>query len=363
MGQGSYLWYILFPIVLSILAAFLYKSKNGGKVFVIILLFFSMFRGDNVGNDTKNYLDPHYIYLRSLNVDTDISGESILSLWGERIEFGSALLNGIVYSLDLHPRIIVFAYSIITLLFLYYALKKFKVNSVIALLMYVLIGQYFFSLSAARQMAAVSVFLFGLTFLFEQGKRKYLFSLYAVLGTSIHASCIFFIWIYFLRYLRIKKSVALVLMSVTCALMVISSINIMDYVYRLFSIEYVQNYSGFFDSSERSLLGRIIDVINFGFLIYVFSLRNHCKECDLRDILFVLAVLLYALFGHSSLLVARITFYITIFICVYISQSIIEARLLKRNSFFILLFCYWLIHIYGLRVWGDMLTSGYYLMF
>jgi hypothetical protein len=363
MNHGSEIWYVIFPIILSGIAFLSYKKKKGGLFFLFILLFFSMFRGDNVGNDTKNYLNDNTIYLRSLNLEKSISvtdlSEGNLS---EELELGTSFLNSLVYNFGLPSRTIIFVYSILTLLFLYYTLKKLKVNIVLGLLLYVLLSHYYFSFTAARQMAAVSIFLYGLTFLFDNSKKKFLFFLYAILASSIHSSCLFFIWVYFLRYVKISRSLMTIIMIVVCLFMVVSSINVMDYVYRLFRIEYIQRYMGFFDESERSLLGRVIDLINFGILIVIFCLRNN-KESDLYDTIFFVAVLLMAIFGHSSVLVARITYYITVFVCVYVAKIIIERDLFQRSDFSFLFFFYWFFCIYGMRTWADALTSGYYLMF
>ena len=361
--QGSELWYMVFPVIILGIALLHYRKPKTGLLLLFILLFFSMFRGDHVGNDTLNYLDENQISYSAANLNNGIDADNLIENFGNKIEFGAVLLNYIVYNMDLPPRLIVFTYSLLTILFLYFALKKLKVNTSLGLAFYVLAGLYFFSLSAARQMAAVSIFIYGFTFVFREDNKRFLFFPFIIIAASFHISALFYIWLYLLRSINLKRSFLLVVMTIICLFMILSSINIMDYVYRLFDLEYVARYMGEFDDSERSLLGRVFDLIRFGFLVYVYSIRKNGEKCDIYDTTFALAVVLMALFGHSSMLVARITYYITIVICMYIPKVMVEQRLLNNKQYMSFFIIFVITTINGMRGWADLLTSGYYLMF
>ena len=161
---GSFEWYYLFPIILTVVALFKFRSKRTGVLIFFILFFFNVFRGDGVGNDTMNYISWDRIQYLGGSYETEFTGIADL---GSNYELITIWMNRIVYMLNLHPRWIITMYSLITYIFLWIAFKKFRVNIAFASIFYVLLNLYFFSLSAARQMAAVSVILYAYSFLFE----------------------------------------------------------------------------------------------------------------------------------------------------------------------------------------------------
>ncbi len=361
--MGSDLWYYVFPLVVTTIGFLGYKNSTTGKLLLFLLLFFSMFRGDNVGNDTKGYMDSSRIEYKNSRISGGIDYEYALDNIGQETEYGDALLNSFVYRFNLSGRVIIFVYSLLTFLFLYAALKRLKINVALALVFYVMNTHYFFSLSAARQMAAVSIFLYGLTFIFCDDKRKYLFLLFTVLAAMFHTSAIFFIWVFFLRYIRCKRKLLIIISSFAVAVTVFLSFNILDIVYNVFDLDYISSYMGKFDESERAIKGRIFDVLRFSFIVYALIARTKEKDADLYDLLYCIAIVLMALFTHSNILVARVTFYITPFMCLYWAKIIVENRCLKKTPFVALMVMYLFLAEYEMGIWSSALRSGYYLMF
>ncbi len=361
--QGSELWYMVFPIIVLGIALLHYRKPKTGLLLLFILLFFSMFRGDHVGNDTLNYLDENQISYSAANLNDGIGADNLIDNFGKKIEFGAILLNYIVYNFDLPPRLIIFTYSIIAIVFLFLALKRLRINTSLGLLFFVLLSHYFLSFNFARQYCAIGLFIFGVTYLFRDDKSKCLFFIYTLLAAFFHISALFFSWMYLLRYVKVSRSLLLVLMSIVCLFTIFSSYNIMDYIYRLFNIEYVTRYMGEFDDSDRSLLGRLNDCIVYGFMLFLFYIRKGNRLCDLYDILFALSIVLMALMGHSSWLVSRITFYSTAFCCFYIPKVVLEKKALANNHFLVFFSIYCVVIVYGFRTMADAMTSGYYLMF
>ena len=151
-------------------------------------------------------------------------------------------------------------------------------------------------------------------------------------------------------------------MALFSLITIFMSFDITDIIYSVFNIEYIQRYKGHFDESGRSVLGRINDIVSYGFLLYIFKIRKNTRG-DLYDCFFAVAVVLMALFGHSSGLIARVTYYTTIFICFYVPKVILERNCLKQQNFMIFFLFYVLLKTYNNRMWTEALTSGYYLMF
>lgn len=361
--QGSVLFYFIFPFFIMLLALSGYKGKKMGRVLLVILLFFSMFRGKNVGNDTKTYMAEDIVQASSVLFDSFMENGA-QEEYGRKTEIVSLGTYWIVYTLDLPPRTIICVFSIIQMLFLFYAFKRLNINTSLGLSLYVLFGLYFFSLSAARQMAAVSVFIFGATFIFESGKKKYLFFPYVILASLIHTSAIFFIWVFFLPMLKVKRKSLIVLMSIICLFMVITSVNFINYFPGIYKINYLSGYEGLFtDTSRTSIFVRVYDLINYLFFIYLFSLRKGSRDCDNYDLLFGVAVILMALFSHSSGLLSRVSYYLIVFNSFYVAKVLIDKRLLSNKEFRQIFLLYLLVKIVGMKGWDVALTSGYYLMF
>ena len=377
MEQGSNLFYYIFPIVITIIALAGYKKPKTGFLIMIILLFFSMFRGENVGNDTKNYMGEDRIQYRGGSLEVEFTTDFFLENLGTSTELIDIVLNRCVYNLKLPPRLIIWVYALISIIVLYNALRRLRVNTSIGLLIFVLSGLYYFSLSAARQMAAVSIVLYAFTFvvlsnnhsslqkenrqIYKNDFARFLFLM--LIAAMIHTSAIFYIVLYPIKFIRINKNIITILLCVVCLLCVLLTIDPMSYVYSFINIEYIIRYMGNYDEIGRSFMGRIVDFLTYSFLIYTFY-KGTKKITGTADNIFALSILLMAVFGQTSGLIARITYFITIFMTVYISRSLLPCNTLKKDTLYYLFLMYVLLSIYKVGGYGSSaLTSGYYLMF
>ena len=146
MPQGSVLWYYLFPLVITFITLYGYRKKKTSILVLLLLLFFSMFRGDNVGNDTMRYMDGDYITTRAEDLSSFNSNLASFDLGediGRNLELGSLLLNYVVYKTNSSTRVILYVYALITMLFLFFSLKRLGINIAIGMMFYVLLTLYF----------------------------------------------------------------------------------------------------------------------------------------------------------------------------------------------------------------------------
>lgn len=380
MEQGSNLFYYLFPIVITFFVLVRYKKQDTGIIILLILLFLSIFRGDYVGNDTLTYMDRGRIQYRGTALDIDFSKDYILENLGNNTEFIDILLNKIVYSLDLHPRFIIIVYAFIALVVFYNALKRFKANTGLGLLLYVLSGMYYFSLSAVRQMAAVSIVVYAMSYIIKnnniteadssenntKNKNNFInFIIVMFIAGFIHTSAFFYVILYPMKFIHINKKICLLILSAICLVGVIIVIDPIKYIYTMLNLDYISNYLEMYsEESSRSILGRITDLVSYTFFIYV--LYDGIKEQKTKPIdnLFVFAVLLNVIFAQSSGLFARVIYYMTAFMSIYISRVMIEDEQIKKGFSYIIFSCYVILFIYRTGKYGaSFLTSGYYLMF
>lgn len=356
------MWYIIITLFVSIVALLGYKKKWTGIFITLLLLFLSMFRGENVGHDTKNYIDLHSIYLKAVG-GIDISEERVTTeTYGIRTELITQKLNDLVYYNDLPPRFILYFYSIVTIAFLFYALKRFRVNIALGMMFYVLMGLYFFSLTAARQMAAISIVLFGISYIQEASIKKYFFFLFVSMASLIHASAIFFVWLYFLKYLKAQKSVFVSVAAIICLFFFIFPIDIMGLVYKVVGMDYITRYRGGYDSHTMHIFKTFSSLFVFYFYFYWVNLNKKMRT-ELFDNLYLVALILLASFSPYSVLIRRAVFYVSIFICVYLSKEMEKHQFEKKQDMRLLTISFVLFETYFAKDWLSMLESDYYLMF
>jgi hypothetical protein len=299
-----------------------------------LLLFFSMFRGDNVGLDTSLYLD---ITERTTNI---LSLES--ASYSFEIFYNFVCGRIIAYSLD--PHLILYFFSILTFIFLVKAFKRFEVNISLGCFFFFLCGFYFLSLNIARQLTAVSIILYAYSFLQYENKKKYLFFLYVILAATIHFSSIVFILFYFIRYLNISKKIFILFATVALlytflpANILISSF-IRDNNLLLQYQQYLLHADEF---NESSLNGQIFNIIKFAFNIFIFTQLN--KNNDVIDRLFIVSIvldlLMFGVFGDFrrillGILIIRIVYYAR-----YFNQNKFNMTKMIIFALFVLVYMY-----------------------
>lgn len=359
MSTPSELWFLYFPFWVIVFSIGFYKKPKFAFVLLLVLLFFSMYRGDEVGNDTLNYLSDRRMSGRLNGFNYVDTGN-----FGSNLELGDMLIYYIVDRFRLPFRYIIYAYSLITMIFLFSAFKRLKVNAALGMMFYVMTCLYFFSFSAARQMAAVSIFLFGVSFLFYDDKKKYFFFVAVVAASLFHASAFFFIWAYFLKYLKVNRNTLFLIAVLFCAFAVLFSYDITSFLYNNINIDYITRYQGEYDNTGgRSIIGRIFDLTKYTFFLYMFRMTKTEVKADLYDILYIAAIIFMALFSHASILIGRVTYYLTVFMCVYLAKQSVTYNLPKNSNVYVPFIGYTLICLFELSSWYKGLNSGYYLMF
>jgi transmembrane protein EpsG len=186
-------FYLPFYFIIFLLAWFV-KDKRSDMLIVFLLLFFSMFRGDNVGVDTAHYLAGF------TQREFDLSSGSVYNY-----EFLFIWFENRLEALKFGTRYIIYLFSIITFYFLVKSSKRFNVSISLVCLFYVLFNYYFLSLNIARQFAAAAILLYAFSYLQYEDKRRQWFFVYVILAGGLHVTSLFFIVLYFSRYFDVGK--------------------------------------------------------------------------------------------------------------------------------------------------------------
>lgn len=366
MHQGSFAWYYIFPIIILLINLLFFKKKSTGICIALIMLFFSMFRGDHVGNDTLNYMSDQRI--RERGYDLDISLDGFFENIGNRIEFIDILINRLIFNYSLDPRCIIYIYSIITISVLYIALKRIKSKVSFALLLYILLCAYYFSFSASRQMASVSILFYGITFLLSKHKDTLRFLLCYFVSFLIHSSSIFFLPLCFVHNIRmLNRKKCAIFVFIFAVVYLGLNISILPLALKLLNIDYfVNTILEYGDEVSHSFFKRIMDIIKYVPFVYVFykrklyssNMNSRIITTDIWDMLFLISFVVVVICAPLPGLISRFSYIFVVYLCAYTAKFFSLKFNLKYFSVWAAIM---ISHIGAFGV--NSLNSGYYFDF
>lgn len=357
-------FYVLFTLLIGVVVLFGLKSKKIGLLLLVLLFFLSAFRGEKVGNDTLNYMDANSIQYRG-TVLADFSNFEFDNL-GNKVEILNNLVCKIIYESGVDTRWIIYFYSFVTFLFLTLSFKRFKVNLSYGLVFYVLLSFFFYSLTAARQLTAVSILLYAYSYLQCNDKRKYLFFLWVVVASSIHSFSIFFIVLYFVRLLSKPSELFSFVIFIASLLAVVVEIDFISQLSVAMDVEHLSDYVSTYGSGERNLFGKIESWAVVAFMYYFYY--NATKQSDVNrnkvvDNLYLLSMLFYAALTNYPGLIGRIHYDLSIVQCVflasYMGASNRKITSIEKVAYLFFIFICMFIN----NSFETSLRSSYYLMF
>lgn len=346
-------FYYIFPLFVLIIVAIGHQRKDVGLLLFCVLLFFSMFRGDNVGEDTSHYLD------------LAAEGDQKLFAFAEegalktRFEILFYLLYYIIFVFHLDPRISIYFFSVFIFVFLYLSAQRLNVNVSIVALFFVFCGFYYYSFNIARQFAAACVGLYGITFINEDSSKRYLFFLWTLLGALLHNSIVVFMILYPLRYVSFdRRTCAVIVFFLYIILYLLPTFDVIQNVLSQTGVAVFDKYGneGDYDVSSKNLVGIFVDMFYTFILLYLFLFRNEEYYTDVYDNIFLLSLLIMALLSSGNLGSWRLMLNYSLFHCLYIA-SVFEYRLKELYSVFFLV----LVYNYYITIQID--SGVYYLQF
>lgn len=176
---------IYISLVVFLLIVSLYKKFKLWPVF-LILLFISVFRNVTVGIDYESHLES---FLYELSIE-------LLPILIYKYEFGWIILNVLIKDTVDSFSFVIFFTSLLTILCVFYVIKKECVSPVLGITLFVLLFYYFISFSLIRQGAAVSL-IFLATHFFYNGNLKS-FYIFFILAIMFHYSSVLTLPIIFL---------------------------------------------------------------------------------------------------------------------------------------------------------------------
>lgn len=320
------------------------KSKKFSDFLILFLFILTAFRGEYVGNDTDNYLSYNYQYTRA-NDYPNIFNLKVFEFTdlGSAVELISNSICRLILDCNLDQRFLLIFYAFISFFFLKRALKSFNANLAYGLAFYIILGYMSHSFNINRQICAACILLYAYSFLLFSGARIYYFFLFVSCAVLIHSFSIFFILIFPLRYVSIKKWEIVVFLLCICFPLV--KLDFLNAISELLSIEHVSGFLADYGGQE-SLITKILSSYIYIFLSFYFYYR--WKKCIQSDdgclgTLYLFSILLYSMLSSYSGVIGRVSLNFSIIECVFLAQYFYRKPL-RVNSIDSLVFVMLLVY-------------------
>jgi transmembrane protein EpsG len=187
------------------------SGKNTPHPFFVwlLILVFVLISGFRYMN---YYATDEYAYRLNYLSYSNMSFDSLLTTLGN--EWGWDLLNWLLSRIFLDSQAIIFVCALVTNLIVIQALAKYAQSFAFSIFLYVAGGFYFASFNTMRQYLAMSILIWGITYIFKRNFWKY--SLTVLIAASIHFSAWIMLPLYFV--LKRKKFERFFFLLVLCAI-------------------------------------------------------------------------------------------------------------------------------------------------
>ena len=343
--------YIFLFILVSITAIIAPYNKKLAYIWLFVLCFLSMFRAESVGTDTSNYMDIAKSFEAYENLSRD--GFTI----GRAMEILYFAVVILINTYLLPNKLIILFFSFTTFVFLFLSIKKSQIPYNIGILIFLILF-YLSSFNIARQICASCIVLYGYTFLFEDSKKRFLFFLYLVLSTMIHASSCIYIILYCIRWFNYYKVNSVLLIVLAILLFLFNAVSPVNFIEKIASIvdniSYTQTYDDRLMATQRTFFGVLFDLIKFSSLLFLFITVIKVRRLNKTDILFYLSILSVVFSASLNSDISRIFIPIQIFQVIYVGLCI-KNRWLSTKDF---AFIYYVFVNAFLTLWGVAQGSG-----
>lgn len=327
-----YIFSLLIFIFLSIVLKAYYEINQRKSQILIIFTFIVIFgvlagiRHFEVGTDTKLYSS---LFLSSgMNSTWENIATSKYPVYD--------LYSSVLYRVNDNPQIMIFVNSLIIICSVGYSVKKLSLQPYTSCILYITLYFYFNSMNISRQYIAMGLLLIGVTFLLDN-KIKHYFIIY-VLAVLVHSTAIFGIVFYLLYRIKwtSKKFVILVILGGILP-------SILDKLLQLYVsfFPYYEMY-GNTQSATDNITSQsegnkiLLSLFYLVFLIIGLYIRNRKeiidqKKFDFLNAIVLMGVLIGIIF-YKNILISRVEMYFTIFMIIYIPETIENFNLIYLKN-------------------------------
>lgn len=374
-------FYLVFTIAIGFVLICRWKGKGMGFFLFLLLFFLAAFRGENVGHDTIKYLN--IAHIGNWAAEADLSTFTFDNL-GAKVELISGLMFKSIVELNLDTRFSLIFYAFIMMFFLYLSCRRFKVSTAYAIAFFVILGFFFYSLSAIRQFCAITVILYATSFLQEKDTKKYLFFVWMAVSVFIHSFSIICFPLYFIIFLpKYNKKIGWIIWMLSLSVVVVK-IDFLTTLSILLEVDRISDYMDTYGDAQGFSIQRVLSYwieITCLFFFFYRKKKMDCLNYDNNgisvqnvdgkqmyqlyavDYIYLFSIFFYALLFSYDGLIGRARYNFCIIQCVYLASYFMRKPLKYINFdilFFMMLF---LLRIAKNQVFIEALESNYYLSF
>lgn len=212
-----YVILIVFPILLSIIRFTTtntdIKPENNNQsfsicIFFVILSILVMFRSQEIGNDTRNYMN---FFLRYASMEWKELGR-------DSMEIGFQILNKVISLLSNDPRVFLIITTILICLMMVPTYLRLCVDTPLTVVLFCSMSTFAMMFSGVRQMLAVGAGF--IAYEFTRRRKLLFFILTVLLATSIHTSAFMLAFMYPLYNTKINRKTFMLLIPIFVGIMV-----------------------------------------------------------------------------------------------------------------------------------------------
>lgn len=218
-----------------------------------LLLFFTMFRASNIGNDTQNYIDFFNLF----------RCYTLRDVFSETMEIGYVFLNWILGKISSNPQILIAVSAIVSYIGPTIFIIKYSPSIPVSVLLFFSAGLYRFFMSGIRQSIAISILFIAFCALIENKGWKFLALVAA--ACMFHKTALVFLIVYPVCF---SKKDILPLMEIGAIILFIFFDKLLEILLSIFPRYSYYVGAGYFDGQIR-----IATVLNTLLVLFVLCLE------------------------------------------------------------------------------------------
>lgn len=286
-----------------------YEKKNQRLItfFFIFLTILIAFRGDSIGNDTRNYI---WLFSRAVR-------KSWTNIGRMQLETGFSYYMEALSMISDNPRFFLAISAVLVSAMIWPSYRRLTSDVSLTVVLFCTMSTFFMMFSGIRQMLAIGIGF--LAYELTRSRRPFLFALAVLAAMQFHTSAFMLALLYPLYHAKITKKWLYVIVPVTLGLFVFNR--------PIFSVlaSVMERYTRF-DSSVVSTGAYMMIVLFSLFTAFAFVIPDEKlldeETIGLRNIL--LLSLLLQMFAPLHTLAMRMNYYYVIFVPL-LMPKIVEA--------------------------------------
>lgn len=337
------------------------NTKNKKIVYILLvyipLIFISGLRNWNVGTDTILF---HQWYDATKNVNIEDFGwfYQLPLADGSTLEWGFVWIGHFFNMLNLDVQVMIFIYSMITILGMGYAFYKYSKSVWLSTFLFIALYSYAETLNMAKQWVAVMIMFNAFGYLKSDYRLKYLGMIF--LSIIFHFSAVIHVIILFLMPIKIKKSIAGLIFFIILG--IISWNFVLTFAGTL-SLKYL-SYAGTSYAMEKNFGAGILQI--FGILIlmaisyYLYRNKKFSIE-EQKEVIIcnVFMIFLIMMMYSQYIIIILYRFVSYFFVYLYLLVPLIVDKMTK-TTIFIKFIVYTMIVIIGFIYCIVMMNLGHH---